>query len=177
MSPARLYDAMIDPFLRPRTSGDGSKARLFHWSKMDPRRMSCHQISKKTNQLWNLFFFFFWFLVFPFVHFIPNPRKRLNHQTFQAIRALRSISCKCKTWNALKIWSQAAWSKAHAKKRFVIFGQFHLSLMSHLCLLLNQLNRLFFFDRKIGKIMWNPMHLHIALRRSIFRVFHLIPWS
>lgn len=61
MSPARLYDAMIDPFLRPRTSGDGSKARLFHWSKMDPRRMSCHQISKKTNQLWNLFFFFFGF--------------------------------------------------------------------------------------------------------------------
>ena len=59
-----LYDSMIDPFLRPRTSGDGSKARLFHWSKMDPRRMSCHQISKKNKSVIVFFLFFFLFLAF-----------------------------------------------------------------------------------------------------------------
>ena len=143
-----LYDSMIDPFLRPRTSGDGSKARLFHWSKMDPRRMSCHQISKKNKSVIVFFCFFFVFGI-PFVHFIPKPRKRLNHQTFQAIRALRSISCKCKTWNFFE--AKQLRSKAHAKKRFVIFGQFHLSLMSHLCSLLNQLNPLFFWSEKSEK--------------------------
>ena len=124
-----------------------------------------------------LFFFFgFWFSL-SCISFLTHESASTTKHSRPSEPADKTISCKCKTWNALKIWSQAAWSKAHAKKRFVIFGQFHLSLMSHLCLLLNQLNRLFFFDRKIGKIMWNPMHLHIALRRSIFRVFHLIPWS